>query len=210
MIFKPSTTGFVGLLLLFAVSLSGYAQADKPSDLHLFMQKHADTTIIIEYRGGWMTPHCQMISKKGDTITAYTYQTYNSPLYGVLMPTAIREKLIEVHDLRSERWGDVNRMLDVKKVSTEALRRAWTALVAEKPWDVRDDTMDGVGCPRDAERRIRRISDGSAYDLILISKSGIEKRSFDSPEEYENLCPGRKGRQSMLKILRTFGEAFRK
>ena len=76
----------------------------------------------------------------------------------------------------------------------------WQNVLAHNPWKIKDDKVEGSGCPIGKGIRNLEISDGNGYNLALITKNEIKKLYFYEPGTYEQHCPGRDGRKAIIKI----------
>lgn len=191
------------LLMTFNI----HAQVRGITPLHKFMQMNADTTLILEHESGWLsTPKYWLLSKKGDTITAYTYE--DSDNRKILMPEAIRQKLIKVHNYAESIDVGVNRFFQAVPISKNELSKLWDKVLKEAPWKINDDTVDGKGCPIDVNKEQFNIDDGGTIHLYLVSKTAIKTLTFYAPSFYEKHCPGRKGRKAILNIDKSFFTFF--
>jgi hypothetical protein len=198
----------LSLILYLAIfsTLEIYAQANGITPLHKFMQLNADTTFILEHQSGWLGPPKYLIlSKKGDTTTAYIYDT--PPKANVLMPNSIRSAIHKANGYNPNRNIEVNQFFRPVPMPNEFDGKAWKMLLAERPWNISDDKVDGRGCPPKKDRS--EIDDGGTTNLYLITAGEIKTLSFYAPDFYEKECPGRKGRQSILKIDQLFSELFK-
>lgn len=92
------------LLLVFFLINSNitYAQPNlKSSPLHKFLKSNADSTIILHYQSTWEIPPKYMIlSKKGDTISTFTYNMINNTDKRIVMLHNFRYKLFEIGFLK--------------------------------------------------------------------------------------------------------------
>lgn len=191
-------------LALFSFQ-SARAQSYGITDLHKFMQAHADTTFILTYESGWLLPpKYLLLSKKGDTTTAYIYEVpYKTD---ILMPNAIRLALYKVNGFNPIDKIEVNKFFRAFRMPVKYKGKIWNMLMEEKPWQIPDDKVDGYGCP--PGKNGSEIFDGGTTKLYLITSKEIKTLSFYAPDFYEKECPGRKGRQSILRIDRLLGDLF--
>jgi hypothetical protein len=80
---KMRITILLTSLLLF-INVALFAQSKNKTELlYTFMQANTDTTIVIEQVTNWtfISPEAYLLSKKGDTLTCYTYRdlVYKNP-----------------------------------------------------------------------------------------------------------------------------------
>ena len=195
------------LIVLFAFLsyLETHAQANGITPLHKFMQLNADTTFVLEHQSGWLgPPRYLMLSTKGDTTTAYIYGQPQKN--NVQMPNSIRSAIHKANGFDPNRKIEVNQFFRAVPVPAAFKGKAWPALIGEKPWNISDDSVDGRGCPPKKDRS--EIADGGTTNLYLITAGEIKKLSFYAPDFYEKQCPGRKGRQAILRIDKLFSDVF--
>ncbi|MET4542918.1 hypothetical protein ABIE26_000223 [Pedobacter africanus] len=196
------------LLLFFGLIpfLDVNAQTNGITPLHKFMQVNADTTILLEHASGWIgPPQYWILSKKGDTTTAYIYDLPHKA--DALVPNAIRKAIQKASGFDPLRKIEVNQFFRPVAMPGRLKGKAWAILMAERPWSISDDKVDGRGCPPKKDRSV--ILDGGTTNLYLITKGEIKKLSFYAPAFYEEQCPGRKGRQSILRIEKFFSDLFK-
>ncbi|SMC88516.1 hypothetical protein [Pedobacter africanus] len=175
------------------------------TDLHKFMQLNADTTFILEYQSGWLLPpQYWLVSKKGDTTTAYIYDL--PPKYNVLMPKSIRSAIYRSNGFNPSRKIEINQFFRPVPTPAKYKGKIWDILMKEEPWQIPDDKVDGTRCPPNKNRV--EIEDGGSVNLYLITAKEIKTLSFYAPHFYEEKCPGRKGRQSIIRIDKLFRDLF--
>lgn len=197
------------LFITFTIlSITSFAQ-NKANDipLFLFLQKNADSTIAIEYVSNWIQkPSLQIISKKEDTVSIYTYADKRKFEESGNMPKKIRDSIYVKNRLNIFSTPiDVNIYFNSIYKNKDSLSFFWRELTELKPWELKDDMKDGEGCKLNNNGiQDQNIYDGGGIKLYLITKGKIENLYFYSPDFYENLCPGRIGTQSILKIVKLF------
>jgi hypothetical protein len=54
------------------------------------------------------------------------------------------------------------------------------------------------------------IMDGGSYELTLITKEGVKRLGYYTPEETEKACLGKPGRQHAIKLKELILTAFKK
>lgn len=179
------------------------------SSLRQFLQQDSDTTIVFQYTTNWMgrsAHYAYFLCKRGDQVTLNAYRDFvrsgspdSIPNKQQLGP---RNEIILVPESR-------NRYFNPLPVSPAQLQLLWSNLMAQKPWLIRDDKVDGEGCPekfRLTENSIEdlNIYDGGGIQLTMITKGQVKVLDFYAPDFYEKQCPGRAGRSAILKISKLF------
>lgn len=190
------------ILILTLHSAIIFAQKHNAAPLYKFLKTNADSTIVMSYESAWETdPAYYMLSKKGDTINAYTYNTRFNVDQRSIIPHNLRYRLYQ----NTQVPADVNSYFHIKYLSVNSLKSFWKDLIALQPWHIDDDKINGAGCPLEKDSLQRQIRDASFIKFHLITKKGIKELSFYAPKYYENeICPGRAGRQTILKIEKLF------
>jgi hypothetical protein len=198
-------------LVLFLGCLSyqnGRAQKGLITPLHEFMQANSDSTIVLEYTGNWLVaPNLLLLSRKSDTINAYTYRDLSFPsAYQKPMPSKIGREL-----LKKGIWTvpvSVNAYFKPKDLDPKIVTRFWAEVASLNPWLLTDDATQGQGCPpvksKDGIVRDTNIYDGGGIRLYLITSSAIKILDYNAPGYYEESCPGRADRIALLKIEKLF------
>ncbi|MBB6274085.1 hypothetical protein HDF26_004558 [Pedobacter cryoconitis] len=181
--------------------------------MHEFLKANADTTFILQYTSNWMhTPEYLIISKKGDTISSYTYKSLPKVDKRINLPRAIGYQLNKRNTLDMYATTvDINLYFNPKYLSSDTLKQFWTSIVKLSPWQIKDDSIDGNGCPLTNDNKSRKtINDGGGIILDLITKNGIQRLNFYAPDFFEKeVCPGRAGRKSILGISKLFETYFK-
>lgn len=192
-----------------SITVSSSAQTPKLSPLRQFLQQDSDTTIVFQYTTNWIGPsafYAHFLSKKGDRLQLYAYRDFirgGSPdSVSNKQQLGPRNEIILVPESR-------NRYLNPLRVSPAQLELLWSNLMAQKPWQIRDDKVDGEGCPEKLRITKNSIEDLNIYDgggikCMLITKDQIKALDFYAPDFYEKQCPGRAGRIAILKISALF------
>jgi hypothetical protein len=187
--------------------------------LHRFMQANADSTIIYESKGSQGLEHNYLImSKKGDTLTCYTYRDLAYvPTSETVMPRSIRRAMFE--HVQVNIWSvvpDVNEFFRPYPMRAADRKKFWSDLNAFKPWAIKDDGVDGLGCPVvkrvvDGQTIVDNnvVDDGGYLKLYLITKDKIKVLEFFEPYWFEKKCPGREGRIAALKLAALFTNTIR-
>lgn len=181
--------------------------------LHEFFRTHADTTIILQYESSWLrTPEYFIISKKGDTISSYTYKALPKIDKRIILPRAIGYKLNQRN--KSDMFNtpvDINLYFNPKYLSPDTLIQFWASIMKFSPWRIKDESVDGNGCPlpQGNNKNKKFIEDGGRIILDLITTDGSKRLNFYAPEFFEEVCPGRTGRKSAIEISKLFKTYFK-
>lgn len=202
---------FLLVILIINFTVTFGQQNLKSSPLYKFLKSNGDSTIILHYQSTWEIPPKYMIlSKKGDTISTFTYDIINNTDKRAIMPHNFMYKLFEVGFLKFNKGpASINEFFHPKYISADSLRHLWRSVMSVKPWGIKDDKIDGVGCPISHDSLQRMIRDGSSLILDLITKKEILPLKFYAPDYYEKeICPGRDSRQRVLKIDKLFRSYF--
>lgn len=194
-------------MLTLQSSMISAQKKHNTTPIYKYLKANADSTIIMNYESNWeINPEYFMLSKKGDTINAYTYKIVSSFDQRIVVPHNLRYRLYQ----NTQVPVDINSYFTAKYLSADSLRKFWQELIMLKPWNINDDQVDGAGCPIDQGSLQRQIRDASSTKLTLITKKSIKELSFYAPQYYEKeICPGRKGRQAIIKIENFFKTYFK-
>jgi len=202
----------LAILTLFLTCLCANGQTQlADSEIAKTMQVLADTTIIVQYPGVWNSgPQLYLISKKGDTINTYLYQRppYRKIVGKVARGVANAIVLKEFREYRDEPVG-INRYFTIIDDNPDTLRMVWNDLLKLQLWRTKDDAIEGSGCPVTKSSYIE-IDDGGGVYILLITRGEIKPLNFYAPSEFERFCPGRKGRQTAIKLSRMVCKIFKK
>lgn len=113
------------------------------------MQKNADTTYMIQYTGDFIgTPLSYLLSKKGDTITTYSYSDNRKidkrlkSFPRVIKDSIFRKNAALIYFLPV----GVNIFFNPIYLSPDSLQQMWRAMGKLNTWQLRDDKIDGEGC----------------------------------------------------------------
>lgn len=161
------------------------------SNLVKFLQRNADSSIMFYNRIVLLKsyPNYLIISKKGDSLTLYTYaHPGNSKHYDSIYNT------VEI---------DANQYFHTKILSSENRLKFWNDIMRLKPWQLKDDRDTTYW---DSGRFL--VFDGYYLSLLLITKNNIRHLYYSNPDIYEEHRPGNVTRQKILKIEKTFQEVF--
>lgn len=206
---------FYGFILLCSsVNSSAQEKKDKPKTIipmYEFLKANMDSTIVYQSTSNWDNiPQYFMLSKKGDTLTAYKYQAL--PLYykkKILLPKVMASKLLRVQVIdMSNLPVDINAYFNPIYIPQDSIKQFWNNLTILNPWQMKDDATDGYACPIPATGSYSTIFDGGHVKLSLITKNEIKELSFYAPDFYEKECPGRTGRININKIEKYFSVYF--
>lgn len=207
------------LILLFSIfsllNLNVSAQKRGITAMHTFMQLNADTTFILEFKTNWHSfgPEYYLLSKKGDTISCYTYKDLRKPIR-TLMPERISWAILikNTNNIASVPV-DINIHFNPFEIQRDSVLKFWKDVLTLSPFIIKDDLIDGEGCPPikniDGTTQKINVYDGGDVKIYLITKDKIKELSFYAPESYEKICPGREGRIVTLKIMKLFKERFK-
>ena len=198
---------YLFILCLFSSSIKAQNNIGI-TPLHKFFQKHADTSYI-KTSANQFDPEYQILSKVGDTISGYTYKS-NTKLSAKLkgIPKVFREAFLNNNgNLIYFIPVDINVFFQPKYLSTDSLKQLWRKSSELEIWKVNDDKVDGEGC--DVKQNQFAISDGGQIYLYLITKDNIKELFFYAPDYYNDKCPGRKGREAILKLNALFNTYFK-
>ena len=198
-------------LALVSAYILGNAQTQlNDSNIAKTMQKLSDTTIIIQYPSVWShEPFLLFLSKTGDTITAYEYRRPETRKLKGLVPSAIRKAMYykDLTEYMNEPVS-VNRYYVEKDIAVDILRNLWNDILSLKLWLIKDDAIEGSGCPTVKGSSVS-IDDAGGIYILLISKAEIKPLNFYAPNDFERICPGRKGRQAAIKLSGLIGRVFK-
>jgi hypothetical protein len=201
---------FSFLLILFWFSVSAQTQLSD-SEIAKTMQKYSDTTIIVQYPSIWNGgPKLYFLSKKGDTLSCYLYKNIEQPKLINEIPKILGMKIFtpRIEEFLREPVR-INRYFNVKNVQPDILLNFWKQVSAIELWKIKDDAAEGSGCPIDKEKGTMEIEDAGGIYILLITKESIKPLIFYAPNEFEGFCPGRKGRQSAIKLSVLFDKIFK-
>ncbi|TBO45059.1 hypothetical protein [Pedobacter kyonggii] len=192
---------FILILTLNCKAIFAQEKSSVPP-LYKFLKDNTDTTFVLKYESNWnLNPEYLILSKKRDTINAYVYKITTSLDQRIVIPHNFSYKFYQ----NTQVPVDVNPYFNPKYLSADSLMNIWKELTSLKPWSINDDQIDGAGCPVSQDSLQRQIRDAASIKLSLITKKGIKELSFYAPQYYEKeICPGRTGRQLILKIEELF------
>jgi hypothetical protein len=197
-------------LFLFWTNVT-YGQRHNSAPLFEFFQQHADSTIILSHlQTIYDYPEYYIVSKTGDTINMYTYRYY-APIKTpgkVDVPKAIAQRVNKTNYEAMRALPDINALFQVKVVSKDTLNRLWNAISRERIWEIKDDKMDGKGCPIIPGKENVSLFDGGGPIFRLLTKEGSKELEFYAPNFFEEYCPGRKGRISAVRVEKLFKDYF--
>lgn len=165
------------------------------------MQKLADTTIIIQYPSVWNHgPLLHFLSKKGDTINAYAYERPKHRKINSKVPRAIGRAILtkDYSDYANEPVA-LNRYFIIRNIDPDTIKKLWNDVVKLRLWEIKDDAAEGSGCPVTKTTNVF-VEDGGGIYILLISRINIKPLNFYAPHDFEAFCPGRKGRQTAIKL----------
>jgi len=196
---------------LFAQKISVLPQINI-TPMHKYLQKNADTTILLERINYRINRSIYfMISKVGDTISIYQYQQLKEIDKRIMLPKAIAYKLYKRNRLNYiNEPVDINIYFNPIYLNKDSSIFFWQSLLKQEPWRINDDSVDGESCPDAKNGYDKNVYDGGGINLYLITKNNIKRLYFYAPQYYEKeVCPGRKGRQAIIKIENLFKTYFK-
>lgn len=201
------------LIALLSFQLTTFAQIQGIQPMHHFMQSNADSTLVLEYTNSWLHfPEYFLLSKKGDTISCYTYRASEKYSYYGPTPRKISDAMYKLKMKIFFEPADINQYFSSYTQKIEERKQFWNQVSFQQPWKLKDDGVEGDGCPATPHASIERIApvvyDGGGIKLYLITKSEIKILDFDAPKFYEENCPGRPGRVAINKIAKLFSDHF--
>ncbi len=203
------------ILLLSTYSIFAQKLSNVPkiniTPMHSFLQKNADTTIVFSYTYGFVNPpKFFILSKKSDTITLYKYDSvFKNGLSKI--PKKISDSLYKLNRPWESFDVGINRFFTSVNINPESALEFWSKISDEKPFNLKDDSTIGEGCPNTNAEYIKNIYDGGGVEIYLITKSNIKNLYYYAPEYYEKrICPGREDRKAILKIEELFLTYFDK
>ncbi|WP_316842169.1 hypothetical protein [Pedobacter gandavensis] len=204
---------FYLLFLLVCFQLSVLAQKHKTVEpLYQFMQANADSTLVLEFTSSWFHfPEHYLLSKKGDTISCYTYKApENIYSYGPT-PAKISSAMYKFTMKILSVPLDVNQYFSSYTKNLEERKSFWNQLSILQPWALKDDSVEGEGCPAipHTERIPPVVYDAGGVKITLITKKEIKTIDFYGPQFYEENCPGRPARIAINKMAKLFDDHFK-
>jgi len=180
--------------------------------MHKYLQENADSTILFErinYRIN--RPEYFIVSKVGDTVSIYNYQPLKEIDKKILLPKTLGYKLYKRNRLDYINAPvDINIYFNPIYLDKDNSNLLWKSLLAQKPWEINDDSIDGESCPNAKNGYDKNIYDGGGISLYLVTKNNIKRLYFYAPRYYEKeVCPGRKGRQAIIEVENIFKSYFK-
>jgi len=180
--------------------------------MHKYLQENADTTILMERMNYRINrPIYFIVSKVGDTISIYQYKQLKELDKRIMLPKAIAYKLYKRNRLNYlNEPADINIYFNPIYLNRDSSIFFWQSLLKQEPWQINDDSVDGESCPNAKNGYDKNVYDGGGISLYLITKNNIKRLYFYAPQYYEKeVCPGRKGRQAIIKIENLFKIYFK-
>jgi len=174
------------------------------------MQKLADTTIIIQFPSVWNDgPALRFLSKKGDTISAYVYLRPKQRKIDSKVPRATLGAVLhdDYMDYSKEPVA-LNRYFIIREINQDTLKTMWNDIVKLRLWRIKDDAVEGSGCPV-TKTMNAFVEDGGGIYILLISRIAIKPLNFYAPDNFEKFCRGREGRQTAIKLSGMFYKIFK-
>lgn len=190
---------------------SAYSKGITP--MHQFFKQYADSTIIIEYPSySNAPPYYQVISKNGDTINCFIYNATDTSDIKFYRKKAQLPKVLGAIMLFKKsaiRYvpADINIFFDILGLSRDTTKSLWLEIQKLKPWLLVDDSNYGFGCKT---KKFPGVIDGVPNIIHLVTKGEIRTLIYDHPGVYEDLCPGNKNRQAVVKLYKLFYDKYPK
>jgi len=182
---------------------------DGVTPMHEFLQENTDSTIAFHINANQAhIPEWFILSKKGDTLTAYHYRSFTGYDQRVILPHAVAIKLKKRLVNMTYITVDIKEYFNPIYIEKDTLSRFWQRVGQLKPWQIKDDVVEGIGCPQEKGKPRVEIFDGDGITLHLMTKDSIKKLYFYAPEFYQKQCP-RNGRREMLALQRLFLSYFK-
>ena len=208
---KNKFSAIVLLFLVIGKLLSAQENKKVIPQLYKYLQNNTDSTIILTYEQVPNYPVTHFIlSKKSDIITLYLYGSPYDRRGMNSIPREIRN-FFQKRDLEINRLQiDTNAYFNVKYIGSDKAKQLWGRAIKFKPWQILDDSVDGEGCPLKTNEGDYGIYDGGSVRMFLITNDAIKQLQFYAPAFYNEKCPGRQGRITILKIEKLFKKYFDK
>ncbi len=174
--------------------------------LYTYLQNNTDSTIILTYERDPVIPARHFIlSKKSNIITLYLYESPYDRKGKNLIPKNVRnffqKRDMEINSLSV----DTNSYFNVKYVKQKKGQDLWNKTMSFRPWQIKDDTIEGEGCSKVNKEMESGIYDGGSISLYLITTNNIQRLYFYAPAYYDKKCPKeKKGRKVVLELERLF------
>lgn len=203
---------FTGLVftLLLCTEIT-FAQGTKSAPLFDYFKDNADSTIVLSHLQNInLYPEYFIVSKKGDTINMYTYR-YRTPIQivsGIDVPGTMAKRIWKENMAAASKAPDINLFFEVKVLNKDSLNQLWIDLRKVDVWKIKDDKVEGAGCPIIPGKPTPQIYDAGGPIFKLITKSAIRELTFYAPSYFEKECPGRAGRIAALKTEKIFIDYF--
>ena len=213
----PRSLIFLASLLLaclFTQPLS--AQLDNGQNpLFTQLQKNTDSTIVYEYATNWIsTPNLYILSKKSDTLNAFTYRNLAANHHSLGIIPGVRSEMRKEnrHKILTAKI-EMNEFFHYHPLRKKDIIEFWSELRALRPWSLTDDAVNGEGCPVVTARANEKghalpenqvIYDGGGLRIYLITKDTIKVLNYYAPDFYIKICPGRKDREAAMEISSIF------
>lgn len=172
------------------------------------MQKNADTSFVYERYDNWISsaPKYLFLIKKQDTLAAFVYDSnYKKDDRINSLPKVFRDTILRKNrEIKIMTPIGVNHLFVPKYMNKDSLHAFWRDLVGLGLWNITDDRIDGIGCAVNKDKNGVLESDQTGIRVYLITKAQVKMLEFYAPRQLEEICPGRKGRQIILKAEKVF------
>ncbi|RZJ72665.1 MAG: hypothetical protein EOO47_22335, partial [Flavobacterium sp.] len=172
------------IILIFLFRTPSLAQEQGLNKIFKLLQESTDTSFLIHnYNTHELQfPTFKILSRINSEISLYRYSNDKTT----------NAKVIDPFDI------DASKLLKLKNISVEDKELLWKKMSAINPWDIKDDNIEGEGCPN------KYVYHQAGISLYLITKGKIKKLSFYAPHYFQRVCKKRAGRQSIIKLEKLF------
>lgn len=200
-------------LIFMSLSTSVFAQDSAVqlvgvTPMHEFLQENTDSTIVFHINANVThIPEWFILSKKGDTLTAYHYHSFTAYDSRIRLPQAVALKLKKRVVKIYYPTVDINEFFNPIYMEQDTIARFWQNITKLKPWQIKDDVAEGIGCPVVKGKARAEIFDADGITVHLMTKKQIKTLYFYAPEFYQRECP-RKGRKEVLELQSLFLSYF--
>jgi len=226
---SPIYKQFITTLVFCLTYFLSTAQKEKDSiPLHNYLQQHFDTTIILDaHSHDGVGPNYYIIGIKDDKISTFTYTwPSKADIFELeLLPKDMAKKYISqllsfrrtlpdtnTYFLPYSAYRFTRKIVDkfmgsplVLNMVSDLLKRSIDSL---QLWNIVGDEKEKRGCPENT--RHPGIQPYDNYLIWLITQNDTKKLYFYEPGYFENLCPGRIGRQAAIRLIKLVNNTFRR
>lgn len=187
---------FKKLLFSFIIFISNpcFGQENGLIKIQKLLQENTDTAFIFQVYNTYELdyPSFKVLSKTKDKISLFEYK---------IDQTNENESITN----KSQRPFDINtsKFYNSINIDSKDAKLFWEKLIKLKPWSIKDDVVEGEGCPE------KYINHQTGISFYLIAKEKIQKLKFYAPKYFEKVCATRTGRKMIIKIDRLFERYFK-